>query len=152
MSIVLNIANVLGLLLLILGFLYLLTLLFKKVFSKHKEKSFFHKLVYRLLVILSGTLICYVVSLNSIELNNKNTINSSVDNPSAITMNLHQNAEVKYLYDNKYVSLSFDNSVPSFRIKAIPSKNIKIVTIQKYKNAFMVNTVETTETIIKYSD
>lgn len=67
-------------------------------------------------------------------------------------MNLHQNAEVKYLYDNKYVSLSFDNSVPSFRIKAIPSKNIKIVTIQKYKNAFMVNTVETTETIIKYSD
>ncbi|MCL0318945.1 hypothetical protein [Apilactobacillus xinyiensis] len=152
MGIILNSLNVLGIFLSLIGFIFLLGLSFRLVFHSDKLLHPLRKFIIYFLLLTVGLSAVSIISKNSIKISNVKVINTSVNNPEAITMNLKSNAEVHYSYNKKYISLNFENGIPSFHIKATASKKINIITVQKYHNAFWVNTVETTKTIINYSN
>lgn len=151
MEILLNTANIIGYFLILTGFLFLISLATKLILSKKPVKSVLYKFLTYLGLLIIGLITTYVVSLHTINLNTVNVMSSSVKNPKAITLNLHQGAEVKYLYNKKDVEIRFENGNPSFKIKATENKTIKIVTVQNYKNSFLVNTINRTKTVINYS-
>ncbi|MCL0330380.1 hypothetical protein [Apilactobacillus xinyiensis] len=147
-----NSLNVLGIFLLLVGFLFLIGLSFRLIFNSDNVFHPLRKFIYYFGSLILGIIIVYIVSINSIKINETKVINTSLSNPKAVTMNLHANSDVKYFYDKKLINLNFENGVPSFHIKAKASTTIKITTIQQYRNEFFVYTFDKTKLIINYSN
>lgn len=138
---ILNIINVLGIFFILIS---LISIIFILINFLIKKQFILYKISIPSIGLLLGLLIIFIVSLNANYINENSQIYTNPNNTIPLSMNIVSGSKVSYVYNKKYLYKFRHNGQDIFRLSPVAIKkttNLKVT--QKYRNNFLVPTVET---------